>query len=78
MPANNALHNAAETGNIAELQSQISNFDINAKGSYDRTALYYAVQNGHLDAVKLLLTHNADVSIPDVSILNMIFCPSIC
>ena len=68
MPANNALHNAAETGNIAELESQVSNYDINAKGGYDRTALYYAVQNGHLDAAKLLLTHNADVSIPDVSI----------
>ena len=68
MPVKNALHIAAKAGNLAEVQSQVRNFDINAKGGkYDSTALCMAAANGHTEAVKLLLTLNADVNIPDVS-----------
>ena len=73
MPAENALHTAAEEGNLAEVQSQIGNFDINAKGGCDETALYKAVKNGKIDVVKFLLAFNPDVNITDnVSILIMI------
>ena len=72
MPANNALHNAAKAGNLAEVRSQVSKFDINAKGEYDWTALVNAAVKGHLVVVKLLLTFNPDVNIPDVSTLTMI------
>ena len=65
MPDNNALHNAARNGNLAEVRSQVRNFDINAKGESGRTALYWAVKEGHTEAVKLLLTLNADVKIPN-------------
>ena len=72
MPDNNALHAAAKAGDIAQVQSQVSYFDINAKGQYDRTALCLAADGGYPEVVKLLLTLNADVNIPDVSTLKMI------
>ena len=66
MPDNNVLHTAAKKGDLAEVQSQVGSFEINAKGEEDGTALYWAAREGHTDAVKLLLTFNADVNIPDV------------
>ena len=70
---NNALHNAAKDGNIAEVRSQVGNFDINAKGEDDRTALYWASKEGKTEVVKLLLTLNPapDVNLPDVSTPTM-------
>ena len=68
MSDNNALHTAAEAGNLAEVQAQVKNVDINAKGKYDETALFKAAESGHTDVVKLLLSLNADVNLPDVSI----------
>ena len=67
MPDNNALHTAAKAGNVAEVESQANNFDINAKGEEEGTALYWASREGKAEVVKLLLTLNADVNIPDVS-----------
>ena len=69
---NNALHTAAKAGDLAQVQSQVSNFDINAKGEDDETALVKAAQNGYSEVFKLLLTLSADVNIPDVSTLKMI------
>ena len=70
MPDNNALHTAAKSGNLAEIRSNVSKFDINAKGEDGGTALYWAARYGHTDVFKLLLTKNPDVNIPDVSILK--------
>ena len=70
MSHNNALHNAAKEGNLSEVQILVRNFDINAKGQHGGTALYWAAREGHTEIVKLLLTLNADVNIPDVSIHN--------
>ena len=78
MPDNNALHTAANAGDLAEVRSQVSNFDINAKGEFDGTALYWAARGGYPDVVKLLLTLKADVNIPDVSTLKMISVHLIC
>ena len=69
---NNALHTAAKAGDLAQVQSQVSNFDINAKGQYDETALVKAAENGYSEVVQLLLTLNADVNIPNVSTRKMI------
>ena len=72
MPDNNALHDAAGSGNLAEVQSQVNNFDINARGQWDGTALYWAARNGRTDVVKLFLTVDGiDVNIPNVSTLIM-------
>ena len=63
MPDNNALHIAAEAGDLVKVQSQIRNFDINAKGEENETALIKAAFKGHTEVVKLLLTSNANVNI---------------
>ena len=68
MPDDNALHKAARSGNLAEVQSQVDNFDINAKGYSGETALFEAAQYGKTEVVKLLLTYNPDVNIRNVSI----------
>lgn len=62
---NNALHIAAKEGNLAEVQSQVSNFDINVKGEDGVTALYLAANNGSIKVVELLLALDADVNIPN-------------
>jgi len=77
--SDNALHKAAKAGNLVEVQLQVGNFDINAKGgSSDMTALVYAVYFGHVEVVKLLLTFNPDVNIPTVSTLTIISVHLIC
>ena len=68
----NALHTAAYEGNLAQARSQVRYFDVNAKGGGDETALLKAVARGKTDVVVFLLTSNADVNIPNVSILTMI------
>ena len=68
---NNAFHIASKAGNLANVQSLVSNFDINTKGAEDGTALYWAARE--VEVVKLLLSLNADVNIPDVSPLEMRF-----
>ena len=74
MPSNNALHEAALANNLAEVQLQAGNFDVNAKGGYrEDTALGKAAEKGYLEVVKLLLTLNADVNISDVSPSEMYF-----
>ena len=72
MPSDNALHTAAREGNVAGVQAQVGKFDINAKGEHDMTALNWAAAYGKTEVVKLLLTHNADVNLANVSIPTMI------
>ena len=66
MPDNNALHDAAREGNLADVQAQVNNFDINAKGEENKTALVWAAMKGETEVVKMLLTYKADVNISDV------------
>ena len=77
---NNALHNAAKDGNIAEVRSQVGNFDINAKSEDGETALNWAAYNGKTEIVKLLLTLNPspDVNLADVSTPTMTSVHLIC
>ena len=65
--SDNALQIAAKAGNLAEVQAQVGKFDINAKGEDGTTALCYAAWQGHTEVVKLLLSLNPDVNLPDVS-----------
>ena len=59
-----ALHDADGVDDLIEVQSRVSNFDINAMGN-GGTALYWAAQYGNTVVVKLLLSRNSDVNIPD-------------
>ena len=76
--SNNALHKAAEAGNLAEVRSQVNSFDINAKGVHGATALVCAADGGKIEIVKLLLSLNADVNIPNVSTLTVLYDYLIC
>ena len=67
MPIDNALHIAAKSGDLVQVQSQVGNFDINAKGKDGGTALYWSARKGHTGVLKLLLTFHPDVNIPSVS-----------
>ena len=67
----NELHDAAREGDLAKVQSLIHKRNINAKGICDQTALVKAAAGGRTEVVKLLLTRNANVNIPDVSTLKM-------
>ena len=65
---NNALHSAIERGDFAGLQSNVRNFDINAVGKNDETALFKAVGNPSM--VEVLLNFYADVNISNVRKVN--------
>ncbi|KAF9769925.1 hypothetical protein IL306_012582 [Fusarium sp. DS 682] len=58
------LHHAAISGRVKILRTLLTKgrANIEKKGHFDQTPLHYAVMNGHLGAVKLLLNHNASVS----------------
>ena len=59
-----AILAAAIRGNVATLQVLIDHHvDVNAVGNLGMTALMWAAQNGHRDAVTLLLAHGADPNI---------------
>ena len=47
------------------MQSIIRDYDINAKGEDDETALVKAVKKGHTEVVKTLLSYNPDVNVCD-------------
>ena len=64
---NNALHDAAKDGNVAEVQAQVSNFNVNAQGEDGGTALFFAAYEGKREVVKLLLTLGVDVNLANVS-----------
>ena len=78
MPSDNALHTAAKVGNVACVRAQVGNFDINAKGGRERTALNWAASEGKTEVVKLLLTLNADVNLAGVSTPTILSVNLIC
>ena len=65
MSKDNALHDAAKKGDLDEVKTLVTEFDINALGKQNATALYYAADNGHVDVVEYLLSLNPA---PDVNL----------
>lgn len=62
-----ALHYAASTGDcisVAELLATGS-VDANARDAVGYSAVQIAAAEGHLDVLRLLLEHNADVNLHD-------------
>lgn len=60
------LHVAARTGDADEIKRLLaSGVDVNSKNRYRLTALYYASDRGHVDAVKTLLDAGAETEIPN-------------
>ena len=61
-----ALHRAAEKGNVEWIQKLISEgADVNHRDRNERTPLHWAALSGHLEATKLLLAAGADVDAGD-------------
>jgi ankyrin repeat protein len=46
-----------------------SGWNVNAQAEWGETALHLAAQNGHLEIVKLLLEHGADVNAKTVLLI---------
>ena len=60
------LHRPAESGNAAVLETMLAcGFDPEAKDKERVTPLHRAAMGGHVDAVRVLLTHGADVTARD-------------
>ena len=60
------LHRPAESGNAAVLETMLAcGFDTEAKDKDNVTPLHRASMGGHLDAVRVLLKHGADVNATD-------------
>ena len=61
-----ALSEAARKGDAAAVTKLLDEgVDVNTRFRYDRTALSFAADRGHVEVVKVLLAHKADVTIKD-------------
>lgn len=60
------LHEAARAGDLDLIRKLVeSDEDVNQKNRYGLTAIYYAADRGHTEAVDLLLKLGADVEVPN-------------
>jgi ankyrin repeat protein len=60
------LSDAARKGDAAAVTQLLDEgVDVNTKFRYERTALSFAADRGHVEVVKVLLAHKADVTIKD-------------
>ena len=60
------LGEAARKGDAATVKKLLDEgVDVNTKFRYNATALFYACDHGHLEVVKVLLDHRADMTIKD-------------
>lgn len=70
---NEELVKAAAIGDIQKCETCLRRSDANVNGVFgSHTALQAASQNGHLDVIKLLLRHKADVEVEVCSLLCLV------
>jgi ankyrin repeat protein len=63
---NEELFAAARKGDAATVKSLLERgVDVNTKFRYGATALSYAADKGHVEVVKILLAHKADLNVKD-------------
>src|SRR5260221_13161984 len=62
-PANEELWRAAKQGQAEQIEALLAKgVDVDAETEYGVTALQFAAGRGHLDVVRVLLAHEADVN----------------
>jgi hypothetical protein len=60
------FQDAARKGDAAAVKKLLDEgVDVNTKFRYNATALFYACDHGHLEVVKVLLDHGADMTVKD-------------
>src|SRR5215208_2726855 len=60
------LQEAARKGDAVTVTKLLDEgVDVNTKYRYNATALFYACDHGHVDVVKVLLDHKADMNVKD-------------
>jgi ankyrin repeat protein len=60
------LQDAARKGDAAAVKRLLDEgVDVNTKFRYNATALFYACDHGHVEVVKVLLDHGADMAVKD-------------
>lgn len=65
-PKKNDLWAAAKKGDAAVVEALLADgVDVNAATEYGVTALHFAADKGHLDVVRVLVEHKADVNVKD-------------
>lgn len=63
---NETLWEAARAGDVARIAAALDKgAEVNAKARYNVTALIFAATNGHVEAVRLLVSRGADVNAQD-------------
>jgi hypothetical protein len=65
MASNTKFHEVCENGNVAAVQTMISQdgMDIDVFGKFDRTPLHLAIRNGHIDICRLLIENGASIEV---------------
>ena len=64
--AKETLWNAARSGDLETIKKLVTaGVDVNAKTKYNATALAYSCDKGHVDIVRYLLEHGAEVNTTD-------------
>jgi hypothetical protein len=65
-PRQEAYLDAVRKGDVAAVKAVLDQgVEVDAKFRYDRTALSFAADRGHLEIIKMLLDHGADVNAKD-------------
>jgi outer membrane protein assembly factor BamB len=65
-PGKESLWAAAKQGDAKEVERLLTaGIDVNARTDYGVTALFYAAEKGHLDLVRILIAHQAEVNVTD-------------
>src|SRR5262245_40222924 len=60
------LQDAARKGDAATVKRLLDDgVDVNTKFRYNATAIFFACDAGHVDVVKVLLDHGADLTLKD-------------
>src|SRR5215470_2228883 len=60
------LHEAVRSGDVAATKALLEKgADVNAKGPYDQTPIFFAADRGHIEVVRVLIAAGAKVNVTE-------------